>query len=416
MALVEPHVGHRRNILVLAYYYLPATTSGVQRAVRFAKYLPQYGYRPFVVTSSGAGTLPLTQVFHVPNVGTYKVVDPATDWMMAKIQRILPYNEQVPWTPHAIAVAEQLIRDCRISAVISTSPPTAVHLAAFWLKLRFGLKWIADFRDPLLGNPGRARRWAVPYDHLLEWCIFGYADRIMSVTDSIVERWRRRYPRWRHKFIALWNGYDPAEVFPAAAIPTRKYRTLSHIGVLYPQRHPFAILSALDRLTSRGRLDPAGIRVRFVGEIVDEDRFRSHPAVLSLQAKGCLEINSDTVSREVALNDIVDSDYLLLLDIDNLDHLGYAVPAKLFDYVLAGRPMLTATSHQSPVERIISQSGLPYCCIYHSDSAEQVESKLLDFFRLTSTPQAPNSWFLNTFNGELQVASVAGLLDGLLDT
>jgi hypothetical protein len=406
--------GDKRKVLLLAYYYLPAITSGVQRAVRFAKYLPDYGFPTRVVTSLWGGTSDLAGVSYVPNAKTHAAVGRATDWLMAAVQQMLPYREQLEWAPHAIASSTRLILDDGICAVISTSPPAATHFAAFYLKLRFGLKWIADFRDPLLGNPGRARRWAKPYDHLLEQCIFGYADRILGVTDTMVDSWQRKHPRWREKFHVLWNGYDPAEEISSIAIPIRPCRTLSHVGVLYSQRHPYRILSALDRLISEGRLNPAELRLRFLGQILEEERFRSHPAVVSLQSKHCLEITGTAVPREMALAETANSDYLLLLDIDNLENLGYTVPAKLFDYLRTGRPVMAATSRHSPVDRILPESGIPYCCIYHSDEDREIEEKALGFLHLPSTPHTPSSWFLNTFNGKRQAEMVAAMIDALL--
>lgn len=403
----------RKSVLLLAYYYLPATTSGVQRAVRFARYLPKHGYRTFVVSSSAQGTLALPRVTYVPNSMTDSAVGGKAEWIAKKIQCILPYNEQLPWSAHAVAASRELAQEFGISAVISTSPPASSHFAAFWLKQRLGLKWIADFRDPLLGNPGRNRRWAVPYDYLLERSFLRYADKIMTVTDTNAEHWRQRYPRWRDKFHVVWNGYDPAEAFHAAPITPRRYRMLSHVGVLYEQRHPLGILSAVQRLTSQGRVDPGEIHIQFIGPILGEG-FRSHPVVASLEAKGCLRINGKTIPRPAAMTEIATSDYLLLLDINNLDNAGYTVPAKLYDYVLTGRPILAATSPQSPVDRILSQSGIPYRCIYHTDSSQEIESKLLDFFQLPSTPQTPSSWFLNTFDGDRQAGVVASLLDRLL--
>jgi hypothetical protein len=111
------------------------------------------------------------------------------------------------------------------------------------------------------------------------------------------------------------------------------------------------------------------------------------------------------------MHEIATSDFLLLLDINNLDNAGYAVPAKLFDYTRMGRPILATASRNSPVERILMRSGLHYGCLYPEDSEPEIARKLIAFLSLPSDPQPPSAWFLETFDGARQGAIVASLFD-----
>jgi glycosyltransferase involved in cell wall biosynthesis len=399
-----------RDVILLAYYYLPDNTSGVQRAVRFGKYLPTDGSHCYVICSSHAGDLADNpDVLHVPSGAA------STRWsaVAAILQRILPYNEQLPWVPHAVAAGSSLVSRSRISALISTSPPAATHLAALWLKRRHGLKWIADFRDPILGNPGRSRRWARPYDAALQWWIFKNADAVIAVTDAVADEWRRHYPKWAHKFHVIWNGFDPENGFGPLPIPRRAYKTLCHVGVLYALRHPVSFMSALDRLTRSGRLDPHSVRIRFIGPIQEESRFRGNPSVSALIANGCLEISGELIPRAHAMQEIASSDFLLLIDIVNLSKIGYTVPAKLYDYILTGRPILTITDRNSPTDRILAKSGVLYSCLYHDDSEAEVDRKLLSFFELPTEPATPSTWFFENFDGKRQAATLSGLMNAL---
>src|ERR1035438_2376003 len=331
----------QNHLILLAYYYLPDNTSGVQRAVRLAKYLPRNGFRCHVISSSHPAELTcIAGVAHVPNeqIGRSSAV-----WLgrvATFVQRFLPYNEQLPWVPHAIRAARNLMARTPVSAVLSTSPPLASHLAALWLKKRYGLKWVADFRDPLYGNPGRARRWARPYDKAIERQIFRNADAIISVTDTVAAGWRKKYPQWAHKIHVIWNGFDPEYPFGPAILPIREYKVISHVGVLYGLRHPTSLLASLDRLLRRGALNKGMLRIRFVGPVQQETEFLQNPAVASLMRAGCLEIQGRLIPRQQAMDEIATSDFLLLLDIANLSNIGYTVPAKLYDYILAGRPKI----------------------------------------------------------------------------
>jgi hypothetical protein len=402
---------HQKAIF-LTYYFLPDNKSGVQRAVRLVNYLPKNGWEIAVICSSHAGDkTSLPGVFHVPS--PLQPVVPRWSQIAKLIQRILPYNEQLPWVPHALTMARQLISSDSYSAVISSSPPLAGHLAALYLKKRYGLKWVADFRDPLSGNPARSRAWARPYDAVLQRWIFRHADALIAVTDAVANEWRERYPVWAHKIHLIWNGFDPEDAFGPAPIPPRPYKVLGHIGVLYLQRYPIAMVASLERLFRHGLLHAGSIRIRFTGPIVEQAEFASHPAVAALTQKGCLEMDGQLIPRQQAMRETATSDFLLLLDIVNLSNVGYTVPAKLYEYVLAGRPILAVTDHGSPVERILAQSGILYVCLYHDDSDTELDRKLLAFFQLPTEPRNPSPWFLEQFDGSRQAETVASLLNKL---
>ena len=404
---------HSKALLLLAYYYLPGNTSGVQRAVRFTRYLPRSGYATYVVCSSYAGISDLENVIHLPGPASRTTAAGRWAGCAALLERFLPYSEQLPWVPYAIAASGDLIRRHAISCILSTSPPVATHLAALWLKRRYRLKWIADFRDPLLGNPGRPRRWARPYDAFLQRLIFHCADGIIAVTDTVAAEWRRQYPACAHKIHVIWNGFDPEDSFGPAQLPERPYRLLSHVGLLYSQRHPLSLLASLDRLVRNGQLGPGAVRLRFTGPVQNESALLAHPCAAALLQNGCLELRGELIPRIDAMREIATSDLLLLLDIVNLTNTGYTVPAKLYDYILAGRPILAVTDRNSPVQRILAVSGIRYTCLYHDDSADEIDRKVLSFLQFPSEPLAPSGWFRNQFAGDQQAAAVAALLDDI---
>lgn len=407
--------GPPKPLLLLAYYYAPMITSGVQRALRMVRYLPENGYMPHVVCSSEEGVLLDAGVSSVPAPSTESEAGSASRWA-ARLQRAcLPYNEQLPWVPHALAAAEQVMSRSRVAAVISTSPPTATHLAALSLKWRHrNLKWLADFRDPLLGNPGRPRKWARPYDAAIERAIFASCDAAMAVTDVVAGEWKKRYPQWAHKCHLVWNGFDPEERFEPLPVPPGP-KTLLHAGVVYPQRHPYWLVSAVDRLISAGKLNPSEFRLRLIGEVLDREKFCAHPAASSLITRGCLECDGKTVPRSVAMRAVASSDYLLILDIANLSEIGYTVPAKLYDNIRIGRPILLFTpSGESPTARILRQSGVRHAIVQPDDSADTVDRKVFEFLQLPSEPLTPSEWFHDNFDGRRQAHLIGSILDGLL--
>ncbi|MBV9744298.1 MAG: glycosyltransferase [Acidobacteriia bacterium] len=395
--------------ILLAYYFPPDNTSGVQRAVRIAKYLPRYGVDISVIASSHAGTEGNPYAAqHVPTAELHAAG--YQQWFARLVQRVVPYNEQLDWVPHALQAARRLIEKEQITAVISTSPPIGTHIAAGYLKARYGLRWIADFRDPLIGNPNRARGWAKAYDVALERGIFNGADALVAVTDAVLEEWQARYPKWRSKMHLIWNGFDPEDSLGPLPIPPRDARVLAHIGVLYPQRHPYALLTGMDGLIRKGRLDPAKIRLCFLGPVHGREKLEQHEAAAALIEKGVLEIREELVPRKDANRVMATSDYLLLIDIVNLAQAAYTVPAKIYDYILMGRPILAVTGEGSPVERILTRSGVPHVCLYHGECCDVAEGKVARFFALPAEPVKPSEWFLESFDGERQAGKLAELV------
>ncbi len=233
------------------------------------------------------------------------------------------------------------------------------------------------------------------------------------MTDAVADEWRRSYPQWKQKIHVIWNGYDPEDGFCPKPLPDRPFRVCSHVGVLYGLRHPIALLTSMNRLTEKGLIDPRKVKLQLIGPVQNEPALSSQPDVQSLVERGCLAIRNELVPRAVAMEEIATSDYLLLIDIVNLSRSGYTVPAKLYDYILAGRPILAVTQKDSPVDRILARSGSLYVSLYHDDSAEAIAAKLLRFFALPTDPVPPSEWFTITFDGQRQAGALSALIDSL---
>jgi glycosyltransferase involved in cell wall biosynthesis len=400
----------RRTLLVVAHKYPPDNISGAKRPARFAKFLPHYGYDVSVVTSTQQSSI-------VKNV--YVAGDDAI--RPAKLQRsvaaaeffqrwCLPYNDCVPWVPTAVASAERALP---VDVVLSTSPPIGVHYVAAILKWKHGVKWIADLRDPVYGNPWRNRRLAWVHDSTVERMIITYADAVIANTDAATDVLRKRYPKHAGKISLVWNGYDPYEIVGPLEIPTRGYRLLVHTGIVGGGRHPGMLLHSVERLISSGALAPAQLRIRLIGILDDSEPWVACCPFRKLQKLGCLEYTGSSVSEHEARASMGTADNLLLIDL-NEANAGLQLPAKLFDYIRVGRPILAMTVRSSPTERILKQSGIPHACIFADDTPAQVDSTVLNYFTLPTAPATPSHWFTQSFRGPEQTAGLARVVDTIL--
>lgn len=398
-------------VQVFAFHFPPSSSSGAARPGRLARYLPEHGFRCRVTAHAAPGA---------ESAGAAAFLRPEDargGWRAAVVlaralQRIAPYNEQLPWLPAALGHALRAHRTGPAQAVFSSFPPLAAHLAGLLFHLRTGVPWIADFRDPLAGSPFRARPWARPYDRLLESVCMRAASAVLVTNDAIAGRLRARHPRWQAKIHVLWNGFDPGEpaVRPAPATAPRR---IVHAGSLYGPRRPEGLVRALAWLLDRGRLAPRAWRVVFVGPH-EPDSFAGCEAALErLRAAGVVEIHQGQRPRRELEEAMAAASILVLLDLTG-EAESVQVPAKLFDYVRTGLPVVAWSPPGSPTRHVLERAGVPALIFSPRDSDEEVAAQLLPWIDSPPAPGAPSGWFLETFDGARQAAFVARLLRELL--
>jgi len=397
--------------LLIAHCFPPCVQVGVHRPWRFYKYLPSYGYRPLVCTST-----PQDPRNPLPDVTCLETRIRPKFSVEGFFDRILTYSVfhlelgELRWTWDCLSPLIQLHRQTGFRTVLSTSPPLSGHLAALRLKRKLGVKWIADFRDPLYGNPFRddqmLHRWM---DGVMERTIFKHADILIANTDVVLESWKRRYPGYAGKMQLLWNGFDPEEQVRARPIPPRPYRLLGHVGSIYNHRHPGIIIESLARLAASRQLAPGS--VRFVQQGYMDGAFEQYANRRNeLKQLGML-VENDTVTPAEARKILSEVDLLVLIDTPG--ERPSQVPAKLFEYVQIGRPILACTAAGSPVDRLLAECGIPNTRLYYGSPAEEIDAKLLEFLKLPSDPVPMAASFAGKFDGRLQTGQLARMLDTL---
>jgi glycosyltransferase involved in cell wall biosynthesis len=405
--MVTARTDHKAPVLILAYVYPPDNYAGAARPHRFAKYLERLGHPVSIVAAGPPGaTSAAGNVYRVPGEleGRHKT-------LADKVVRLawLYYDEGVAWIPGVVRLAARW-RDLR-PVLFSTSPPITTHLAALWLKRRYGWKWMADFRDPLAGNPFRKLRRVQYSDAVLEKIIFRQADTLIANTDSVEALWRRRYPHWGRKIALIWNGFDAEDPAGGAPMPPREFRVLAHAGEIYGDRHPGLVLASVARLTAQGSIQPDRLRIQLVGPVAQE-ALPDAALVEGLTRCGCLELKPAAVPRAEAQRLTAEAYQLLLLDVLS-GSAGLQVPGKIFDYIRIGRPVLASTTRGSPAERILEQSGIPHGCIYPDLGEPEIDRRVLEFLKLPSTPVAPSAWFQSQFDAARQAEALSDLIQAL---
>jgi len=374
------------KLLLISCYFPPAGGIGVQRALSLARYLPQNGFRVFVLTSRSSvptvdselmnlipedvqvhRTWTLEPPFYLRkklwsrvnsptatptasngNAASTKVV------LTRKIKQFVCPDPQVLWYPFAIRRASKLICEQGIQTVLVTAPPFSSFLIVNELKRRFPhLRAIADIRDEWLTYFAkefafRDDKYVAARAAQIEHATVESCDRVVSVTAASLNVIRSRYPgQPSHKFVLIPNGYDPAAF---ADFRSRSHQTgklvVTYTGTVYKPCSPKTYLDALDGLPHI-RSD---FQTRFVGRVAEEfDRsiFEYRQSSLHL---------IDFVPQKDAFRFMEESDILLLPCADRFN-----IPGKVFEYLMTGKPILALCYPDSELARVIQETASGWC-------------------------------------------------------
>ncbi len=337
-----------RKVLVVAYYFPPQGGAGVQRTLKFVKYLPEFGWQPVVLTTKHAGKLQdPSLVSEIPeNVKIYRtpvlLLPSALPWRVRRFitQWLLLVDEQLGWFPFAVHTGQRIIREEAFSLMYTTSAPYTDHLIGLQLKRQTGLPWFADFRDPWADNfsAAYATRWHHQQIHKLERLVFQTADRIGVTSERQREFYIHKYGALiGTKILTITNGYDAEDLIALTpqkqCDPTRF--TLTYVGSLYGKRQTAQyFFQGLKRALDAGDIPAASIKIYFVGNIGQE----TLQLVEKLNLSDVVSLKGYASHRE-SIRFLISADALLLI-LGQGPHSELVIPSKVFEYLPTQRPIL----------------------------------------------------------------------------
>ncbi len=369
-----------KTMLIVSYHFPPDAAVGGLRASKFAKYLPACGWDPIILTVRES-YYPRTDDSKLRDLKNIREIHrttmiPHTSQLYRKLKTLfpkrrsetqsvqpihpprndskvirslktaffsleyLPDDKQV-WIPVATINGLKIVKQKKVDCIFTSGPPMSSHVIGLLLKRLTGLRWIADFRDPWLTNPGKSPETSTAladtFQAWLEKKTVLIADKVVAATDRIEEDLNRRYPSIRPKTQVILNGYD-AEDFDGCAVPAvphdpRKF-TLTHTGSMYRARSAEPFLIALSDLIESGEIARDRVRVNFIG---------SSPGIESqAEAWGLKEVFTimDFMDYQRCIQHLYSSDALLLFAQDQ----PMQIPGKFYDYIAVQKPILIFTS------------------------------------------------------------------------
>jgi glycosyltransferase involved in cell wall biosynthesis len=341
------------KVLLVTMYFPPAGGGGVQRPLKFATHLPELGIETHVLAPDDPKwihrdeDLPpptLAWVHRARYVGP-KGRKPAEELhgtkglerfgVQARLagRRLLVPDENVSWNLTAIPAAIRIARREGIDAVITTSPPSSVHLVGAAVKRATGIPWVADLRDSLVAHPHRhAERMLVRAkeqgEHAVAKLVARNANAIVCVSEAIADELRERNPAGEVAMIS--NGSDFDDFAGLERHPSDRFR-ITHAGSFFGKRDPRPFLTAL----KQSGLDD--VVVRFLGDFRSTDREWAEEQQLGDR----LEL-IPYAPRRRSLELQRDSEALLLLIPDAGGRGRGVLSGKVFEYLAAERPILAA--------------------------------------------------------------------------
>jgi glycosyltransferase involved in cell wall biosynthesis len=354
-----------KRILMVAFHFPPLHgSSGIQRTLRFARHLREFGWEPIILTADPRAYAATAndQLADVPlGVHVQRAFALDTSRHLAIAGRYPEFlarpDRWKSWWLGAVPAGLRLVRRFAPHIVWSTYPIATAHAIGATLQRMTGLPWVADFRDPMAqeGYPEDPRTWRAYKS--IEERVTSHAARLVFTTHGAMRAYRARYPSVPpERFCVVENGYDE-EAFGDACkgdpvALNAGALTLLHSGIVYPkERDPTRLMQALRKLVDRGAIEPSRIRLRFRAAI-NEGLVRQLAKTAGVESM--VEV-LPPIDYRSALDEMQRADALLILQADNCNE---QIPAKLYEYLRARRPILALTDPAGDTAATLRNAGL----------------------------------------------------------
>ncbi len=397
-----------RSVLIFTFHFPPSAASGSFRMLGFARHLPKYGWRPIVVAPPSLHWEPTDPglVAQIPPEAVVEYVPWPRGLLTLPLQLQAPY---LAWFAKAWLAAERLCRRYRPEAILTSGPPHQVHTLGLWLKRYYKLPWIADFRDPWVATRDLVTN-STPRDRSearQERAVMANADLIVANAPGACARIQDAFPSTRDRMVTITNGYDP-ETFAGLAdgdhaADEDRALVIVHPGQLYAGRDPRPLLDALRDLGTAGAPGSRPIRFDLIGELgLDLLSFDLSDEIRTRHLEGVVRLVGQ-VPYIQSLQAMARADILLLLDGPGRK---IGVPAKVYEYIGAGRPILALAEADGDLAWVLRESGAPYRIAPPGDVAA-IKQALLE---LADSPAGPRPG-VTRFTREVLTGELARHLD-----
>jgi len=401
-----------KRVLIITYYWPPSGGSGVQRWLKFAKYLPQHGWQPVIYTPSNP-EMPsedLSLLADVPpeaEIITRKILEPYSIYKkvmgmkqeeqintgflsenekpgkLEEVMRWVRGNFFIPdarkfWIKPSIKHLTKYLAENPVDAIISTGPPHSMHLIALALKQKLGIRWVADFRDPWTNIDFYAdlhlSKRADAKHRKLEKQVLSWADKVVVIGPTMQAEFNEMLlhtpvqadrTNQGNKVVVIPNGFDADDLAAGSharsaagsakqqtsETPLDPYFTIAHIGSFSPARNAPQLWKAIAAACQQDAYFKERLRIKVVGKLDASVR-------KSIEEAGILDrliqipyLPHDEVMAEQRKS------HVLLLIVNRSKNAKGILTGKIFEYLVAERPILAIGPPQGDLDYLLQEVG-----------------------------------------------------------
>lgn len=373
---------------MIIYYFPPFSGGGVFRSIKFIKYLQRYTWEPIVLTVKGHSieTIDYTLFNDIPkdvSIVRTKFIDfelflsilrkLKLGRLSALIDRIflIPDNK-IGWIPFAWHKIKEIFKNYDIDMLYITSPPASIGFLGMWIKRRYRIPWVIDFRDPWTQNVFFR---PISYIHRLineffERRILLSCDWVIANTEGNMIKMKQKYRFLEKKIGVITNGFDSEDFIGQREINKNHNFLIAYTGTFYWEYSPEYFLRAIKKILVQFPLIASSLKILFIGKGINWTLIKN----LGL-SDDIIEIINHVTHRE-SLSYMCKADLLLLIvpDIEGSDSW---MPGKIYEYIASGRPILATVPEGHAKDLILkTNSGV----VVHPKDIEGIKEAIVELY------------------------------------
>ena len=370
-----------KRVLIITYYWPPSGGSGVQRWVKFSKYLPSQGWQPVIYTPENPDMpsidqslysdipeeaeiikRPITEIYSIyrkisgnKGGGEVNPINSQKKTLKQKLMLAIRGNLFIPdprisWLKPSVRFLKKYLREHPVDVIVSTGPPHSMHLIAREVSKATGIPWVADFRDPwtrmFYFKHLALSDWARKKHEKLEKMVLDDASAVVAVSPLVQEEFKTMTG---NRIELVTNGYDPEDF--GQIVEPDGYFNIVHTGLFASDGNPETLWKVLSDLCREDARFADQLRIRLVG--------KNDTMILdSIHAAGLERNLVDLGYRDhtVAVREQMGST-MLILPLRKEPEYRATLPGKLFEYLGSQRPVLGIGQTDGAMARILADTG-----------------------------------------------------------
>ncbi len=426
-----------KNVLIIAYFFPPMGGAGVQKSLKFVKYLHEFNYQPIVLTVNSKYTrwmkdytaisdIPSdTVVYRTPTIDLnwiFKVLwglrlHKVVSWL--QLNWLLP-DAEITWLPFARYGLSKILSKYKIDIVYISGGPFSSMLLGPYLARKYKLKFVVDFRDEWTNNPTRLD-WAYPQSSIAREN--KYEKSVLEHSSGVVythplymkDNFEKKYPFLLDKRTeVITNGFDDDDFNDIRKNTSQNSKILSivYTGSFYDRRQPAILWKALSELINDGIIDSGKVSVEIIGKNTKSFVLGQYQTEKSIKQVAKFTPNQ---SRPDVLAASVNATMLLLYIAPGLN-CNAELPGKLYDYIRSYKPILAIIPPRGAAAEILQNSRTAF--IYDSSNLSAVKNGITEVYNLWCNGQLsvnPDKEYINRYNRNALTQKLSILFDKVLE-